>query len=105
MVEKGVVIGEMGVEQQIPDGNDRKKSKGNGKASTGRHDKKKCKGKGNDTGRFVVFHPSHKNKCVARMGHPRWFLSPGKTIAKTGPATDGDGVLVSVGKERYRKQP
>jgi len=92
LVEKGAVIGEIRGflgwrrrEQQIPRGNDRKKSKG----------------KGNDRLALVVSHPSDRDKYVARMGHPRLFLSPGKRTARA----EGDGLLVSVGKEIYTCQP
>jgi hypothetical protein len=69
MVEKGVVIGEMRPEQQIPGGNDSQKYKGNSKS------------KGKDWWAFVVSHPSDKNKRVARMGHPRWFEWTGRATA------------------------
>ena len=96
--------GSIGGEKQIPCGNDRKKSKGNGKSkdngkskckgkSKGKSkckgkgngkskskckgngkSKSKCNGKSNDWLGFVVSHPSDKNNGVARMGHPLLFL-------------------------------
>lgn len=83
MVENVVAIGEMRAEQQISVGNDRKNGKGKSNGARG----------------VAVSHPSDKDKYVARMGHPRWFSWPKKSNRGC------DGLLVSVGKERYRSQP
>jgi hypothetical protein len=55
LVEKGVVIGEIRDEQQIPLGNDRKKSKN----------------KGNDLGGWVF--PTRVPRAGTQVGHPVWF--------------------------------
>ena len=51
VVQGALVIGG----QQVPLRNDRQKSRGNGSFG------------------FVWSHPRQKNKCVPRMGHPRFF--------------------------------
>jgi hypothetical protein len=78
MVEKRVVIGEMGVEGQIPCGNDRKKGK--------------CRS--NEPRAFVVSHPCPK--CGDKGGAPAFVLGTGRQT----PGARGVGICL---EKRYRR--
>jgi hypothetical protein len=62
LVEKGVVIGEMRDEQQIPLGNERKKSKNKGKALRGLVVSHPCPNGGRGVGHPVLFWGEEKGR-------------------------------------------